>query len=408
MSPAEGMGKSVDKHFDICIIGGGAAGLVAAIAAARKHPSFSVGIIEKMEAPGKKVAAAGNGRCNLSNVKSTDWEKTAAFFSSVGLLTRIDEEGKVYPYSEDGRDVVGCLVREALKLGVEIVTRRQVTGIEHSANDKGSEFFLKAVFNKPKAYHTDGSDKDMIITAKSLLIATGGKSKPKMGTSGDGFALAKKMGHSVNRLIPVLTGVETTEDMKSLELSGVREKCVASLYKNDELIFSDQGEIQFADYGVSGIVIFDMSRFMNLDGGTKEEFSAYRIEVDFMPDISYETVVKMIEDRSGDGNLLCSWVKGPIANVIIDASSSVSDIANGLKRFTLHPKNLKGWDMAQVTRGGIPLSEIDAETGESKLVPDLYFAGEIIDEDFQCGGFNLQHAWTTGIRAGESMGGRIE
>jgi len=401
------MGNSVDKHFDICIIGGGAAGLVAGIVAARKAPSFSVGIIEKMETPGKKVAAAGNGRCNLSNVKSSEWQKTEAFFSSIGLLTRIDEEGRIYPYSEDGKDVVGCLLREAFKLGVEIITRRQVTGIEHCVNDDGeSEFLIKAVFNKPKAHHADESDRDIVISAKSVLLATGGKSKPKLGTSGDGFALARKMGHSVNRLIPVLTGVETTEDIKALELSGVREKCEVSLYKNDELVFSDQGEIQFTDYGISGIVIFDMSRFMDLDDSM--QFDAYRVEIDFMPEIGYETVMRMIEERSSDANLLCSWVKNPIANVIIDASNSVESIADGLKRFTLHPKNLKGWDMAQVTRGGIPLSEIEAATGESKMIPGLFFAGEIIDEDFQCGGFNLQHAWITGLRAGESMGGRLE
>ena len=397
------MKETLNKYFDICIIGGGAAGLVAGIMAARENPSLSVVIVEKMEEPGKKVAAAGNGRCNLSNTSSPDWERTASFFSSIGLLTRIDDEGKVYPYSEDGRDVVGCLVREVLKLGAEIMPRRQVANIDQSEGKDGvKEFKVKTVYNKPKAYQTHESDRDIIITAKTVLIATGGKSKPKMGTSGDGFAFARRMGHSINKLIPVLTSVETVEDMKELDLSGVREKCVVSLYKNDELVFSDRGEVQFTDYGISGIVVFDMSRFMNLDDDT--QFSDYRIEIDFMPETSYETIIKMIEDRSDDGNLLCSWVKNPLANVIIDNSSSVESIADGLKYFKLQPKNLRGWDMAQVTRGGIPLSEIDESTGESNIVSGLYFAGEILDEDFKCGGFNLQHAWTTGMRAGKAMG----
>ena len=425
------MEKAINKYFDICIIGGGAAGMVAGIAAARKNPSLSVVIVEKMEAVGKKVAAAGNGRCNLSNIKAPEWEKTSAFFSSCGLLTRIDSEGRVYPHSEDGRDVANCLESEAKSLGVEIMTRRQVSAVERASNKDGeTEFRVTAVFNKPKAHHSTAEDADIIITAKKLLVATGGKSKPKLGTSGDGFTIAKALGHTVNRLIPILTGVETEEDVETLGLSGIREKCAVSLYKDGDMVFSDKGEIQFADYGVSGIVVFDMTRFMDLEEGDKEGFKKYSIEVDFLPDFDDNTLAQMIKERmpaagagAGEGasagadagagastiaggcceTLLCSWVKAPIAKAILDAARTEEEILNGLKRFALHPKNLKGWDMAQVTRGGIPLGEIDEATGESKLVPNLYFAGEIVDKDFQCGGFNLQHAWTTGIRAGEAM-----
>ena len=113
--------------------------MVAGIAAARRHPSFSVGIIEKMDYPGKKVAAAGNGRCNLSNVNSPEWERTSAFFASMGLVTRVDEEGRVYPYSEDGRDVVACLIHEAERLGIEIITRRQVSNIERVFDAEAGE-----------------------------------------------------------------------------------------------------------------------------------------------------------------------------------------------------------------------------------------------------------------------------
>ena len=427
------MEKTINKYFDICIIGGGAAGMVAGIAAARKNPSLSVVIIEKMETPGKKVAAAGNGRCNLSNVKSPEWEKTSAFFSSLGLLTRVDSDGRVYPHSEDGRDVANCLIAEAESLGIEILTRRQVSEIEKVDDAEGDAAFrITAVFNKPKAHHASAEDADIIIAAKKVLIAAGGKSKPKLGTSGDGFALAKSLGHSVNRLIPILTGVETEENIKSLGLSGIREKCAVSLYKDGNMVFSDKGELQFADYGISGIVVFDMSRFMDLEEGDATGFARYNVMVDFLPDFDDNTLAQMIKERmpeagvgaiagadaiagAGEGaiagavarrnreGLLCSWVKEPIAKAILETARTEDEILRGIKSFTLHPKNLKGWDMAQVTRGGIPLGEINEESGESKLVRNLYFAGEILDEDFQCGGFNLQHAWTTGIKAGEAM-----
>lgn len=404
------MGKASVKHFDICIIGGGAAGLVASIKAAQQNPSFSVAIIEKMEEPGKKVAASGNGRCNLSNIKSPDWEKTSAFFSSLGLITRVDNDGRVYPYSEDGRDVVSCLVYEAKRLGVEIITRRAVTEIEK----KESEFILKAVFNKPKAHHSSEEDQDLYISSKLVLLTTGGKSKPKLGTSGDGFLLAKKLGHSINKLIPVLTGVETKEDIKEMGISGMREKCSVSLLKGEKLLFNDSGEIQFTDYGISGIVVFDMTRFMDMD--SDKGFDEYIVSVDFLPDIKEETLREMVLERIGRSpvsdndysQVICSWVKAPIAKAISKRSKSEEDLIKELKAFRLSPKNLKGWDMAQVTRGGVPLIEVDIETCESKLVNGLFFAGEILDNDFQCGGFNLQHAWSTGIKAGESMGGRLD
>ena len=417
------MEKSINKYFDICIIGGGAAGMVAGIAAARKNPSLSVVIVEKMESTGKKVAAAGNGRCNLSNVKSPDWEKTSAFFSSLGLITRIDEEGRVYPHSEDGRDVAACLFNEAESLRIKIITRQQVSKIdrtedapkeahdsERNAEDcPECDFTITASFNKPKAHHAGPEDADITISAKKVLIATGGKSKPKLGTSGEGFTLAKSLGHSIRRLRPVLTGVETEEDIKALGLSGIREKCAVSLYKNENMVFSDRGEIQFADYGISGIIVFDMTRFMDLEDGDKDGFKSYHIEIDFLPDFDEHTIRQMLEERISATkkkaarkigsterveilpdkvNMLCSWVKAPIAKVILENSNTEDEIINSLKNFDLHPTNLKGWDMAQVTRGGIPLGEIDEATGESKLVKGLYFAGEIIDEDFQCGGYS--------------------
>lgn len=380
---------------EICIIGGGASGLVAAIKAKDEAPDASIIVLEKLGEPGKKVAAAGNGRCNLSNINCSGWNRTSDFFSSIGVITRVESEGRIYPYSEDGRDVVRALVRACEKRGVRILTRRQVTaisreimtsaGLEKDAGAK-SVFCIKAEFNKPKAYRPGPEDGPIIVKAEKVLIASGGKSKPKLGTSGDGYGFAKALGHSISPLIPVLTGVETVEDIKDMGLSGVRQKVRLSLLNSEGAeIFQEDGEIQFTDYGISGICVFDMSRFL-----TEKDLSGYRINVDFAPDFS-EEYLSTLEKES-----LSSMVKAPLAKVISECKD--------LKTFPLIPKKLMGWDMAQVTRGGVPLSEVNEETGESILVTGLYFSGEMLDRDFRCGGYNLEHAWETGIRAGIAMG----
>ncbi len=390
---------------DICIIGGGASGLASAIKAADAESSATIAVLEKLPDVGHKVAAAGNGRCNLSNIESPEWPKTSAFFSSLGLFTRIDQEGRVYPYSEDGRDVVSILKRACLDRGVELLTRREVTSVSLNDSDTSSEgykFSILTTFNKPKAYWAkeeaikDGllrgiqEDDDITFFAKKVLISTGGKSKPKLGTTGDGYRFAKALGHSVTPLIPVLTGVETEEDFT--DIAGIRQKAKVSLRHQSDIIFSENGEIQFTDYGVSGICIFNLTRF--IEG---RDFSKYEIEIDFIPDFKEEMLKTLMEEKAD----ICSLVKAPLAKRI---KSNPDALIENLKAYKIHPKSFRGWDMAQVTRGGVPLSEINKKTGESLIVPGLYLAGEVLDQDFMCGGFNLQNAWTTGIRAGIAMG----
>ena len=369
--------------YDVCIVGAGASGLVSAIKIKDLAPEITVALIEKNQAPGRKVAAAGNGRCNLSNLECTDWKRTSAFFSSIGLITRVSSEGRIYPYSEDGRDVVRCLVNACRERGVEILTRRNVVSVTRGTHG----FIVSTEFNKPKAYRLTEDDAPYDIGCKAVLVATGGKSKPELGSTGDGYRFAKALGHSIETLIPVLTGVETSEDIKALGLSGIRQKGRVSLYKSEELIFQDEGEVQFTDYGLSGIVILDLSRF--LEG---KDLSDYTISIDFAPEIAEGSIVSPF-----------SIVKEPIARVILDKSVMSEAPAMQIKDFRLSPVGLRGWDMAQVTRGGVPLDEVDSATCGSLFVPGLYFSGEVLDVDYQCGGFNLQNAWTTGLLAGEGI-----
>ena len=390
--------------------------MVAAIKAAETNPEASIVVLEKLGKPGHKVAASGNGRCNLSNTESPEWEKTSAFFSSIGLLTRIESQGRVYPYSEDGRDVVALLEKACQKRGVEILTRREVVSISPN-KDHSPGFIINTEFNKPKAYRSGEvtidqgilkgfiEDEPIRFFSKTLLIATGGKSKPKMGTTGDGYRFAKDLGHSIMPLIPVLTGVETVEDLSPL--AGIRQKIRLTLNLAEEKeiqIFREDGEIQFADYGISGICVFDMTRFIH-----GRDYSKYKVEIDFVPEYSKDELKVLLENRDN----ICSIVKGPLAKMLLDdlsceemdgTNERAEILADRLKAFELNVKSFRGWDMAQVTRGGVPLSEIEEETGESLLVPGLYFSGEVLDVDFRCGGFNLQNAWSTGLRAGKSMG----
>lgn len=371
------------KVYDICIIGAGASGLAAAVAASSSG-GRSVIILEKTDRPGHKIAVSGAGRCNLSNIRCEDKDSVLRFFSSIGLMTMTDREGRIYPHSEDARDVAECLTCAAVRQGVRIETFCEVTGA--SASTGG---FLIVIKNKPP------------VAARRLLIAAGGKSAPKTGSTGDSYKLARSFGHTVNRLVPVLTGVETTENMIKLGLPGVRQKCLVTLTEKGAEKFKERGEVQFTDYGLSGICVFNMTRYMDIsDFGTG--LSEYRVILDFLPDTAEENVRNIYQNNltlfQDSAAALCSIVKRPLAAVI----AGRSDPAAELKHMIFRPVGLKGWGFAQVTRGGVSLSETDAEGG-SRIVPGLYFAGEALDFDGPCGGYNLNHAWRTGMAAGRAM-----
>ena len=402
--------------YDICVIGGGASGLAAAVTAGGSGKRVLV--IEKKNRCAAKVAASGNGRCNLSNLKCEDWSKTSAFFSSIGLVMRSDPEGRIYPYSEDGRDVADCLIRAARAGGAEIVTDAEVLSVSAHA---GGGFRIETKRGE--------------FESSKVLIASGGKAAPKFGTTGDGFRIARSLGHTVSRLSPVLTAVETEDTVRSL--AGVRAKCEAKLFENGTMKFSERGEVQFTDYGLSGICIFDMSRFMDIPGGMTIEdgFGSYEIELDLAPAFPESELARAIAQNTGiaDGPaLMNSIIKKPLAEYVFaracsapegDAGGTYSDtevdtnsdsdvyagvdipgrLAAELKGLAFRPKKLRGWDHAEVTRGGVPQEEVDDETMESKIVPGLYFAGEVLDYDGPTGGYNLQHAWITGIKAGRAM-----
>ena len=381
--------------LNICIIGGGASGLAAAITAGREDPGKSILIIEKKDNVGKKLAATGNGKCNLTNTNCENMDEILEFFDSVGIFTRADEEGRVYPYCSQARDVVYALEKAAGSAGVDTVTDTTVEKIEKTADS----FVIKT--NKGT------------FESEKLLIATGGKSAPQFGTSGDGYTFAKQFGHTVNRLAPVLTGIEVREDLKSVK--GVRVKALVKLMKDGQPVEEEYGEVQFNEDGISGICVMNLSRFIKLEEGESfaEGISRYSVEMDFVPEVDAADLEEMLQRRMAAGventdDLILSIVPDKLRKSIMKDYSELSEVrlcklTDELKSWKLSVKGTKGWKVAQCTAGGVALDEINPQTMESTLIKGLYFAGEVTDYDGPCGGFNLQYAWETGIKAGKAM-----
>ena len=415
-------------YCDICIIGAGASGLAAAVTAAEQS-SEQIIILEGKRLPGRKIAASGNGRCNLTNVNAEGYEQVKDFFQHLGLFIRQEEEGRCYPASGNSGDVLKALTRQIDCLGVKLYTDYRVETIE-----KKDMFLVSGmVCEKGK------KNRKFTVKARKLLIAAGGKSMAELGTSGDGANFARKMGHSVTALVPVLTAVETVEKPQQQGYRGVRAKGRVYLDYRGETIFSEQGEVQFTEDGISGICVFNLSRYMMIPKGKnfRNGFEDYQIRIDLLPDVDEKTAssavamatsafverMQRMEKESfniedGVVQILLSFVREGLAreigrrtveelckeNVPLCQAQSVAQVAlQKMKCFYMNPSGARGWNFAQVTKGGVPFEEVSIRTMESKLVPNLYFAGEVMDFDGPCGGYNLQNAWLTGIRCGKAM-----
>lgn len=377
--------------LDICIIGAGASGLAAVIIAAQENPELSIMILEKKDVPGKKLSATGNGKCNLTNTKCANIAETLLFFDTIGIYTRVDEEGRVYPYCSQAKDVVYALTKAAEVAGVKISTNCTLEKIEKK------EDFFKLQTNKGT------------FEAHKVLIATGGKSAPQFGTSGDGYSFARSFGHTVQRLSPVLTGIETVEDLQ--EIKGVRIKALVRLLKDGKELENELGEVQFNADGISGICVMNLTRFIKLeeDESFKEGIQRYSIELDFIPEMDQIQLENFLKRRGslGEKDLLLSILPEQLRYYIAKQhnlqNGGLCKLAKTLKNYHFSIKGTKGWKQAQCTSGGVILEEINMDTMESLKIKDLYFSGEVIDFDGPCGGYNLQNAWETGIKAGRAM-----
>lgn len=401
------------KSYDLIVVGGCSAGIVAAINAKRLNPALKIAVLEKLPRIGKKLLATGNGKCNLTNetalchdyvgkefaafaLEKYNPQTVKEFFASLGLLCYSDSCGRVYPESNTAASVVDALRFELERLKIDVYCDTQITDIK-----KKNGFLLNGEFQ-----------------CKKLIIAAGGKSSPTQGSDGGGYALAKMLGHGITKLYPALVPLcaspEITKPMK-----GVRVRNVALTLKGDKKIAQTSGEILFTDYGISGIAAMELAAQAQkyIDNVKHNPFT----RIDFMPQMSFDELFEYLKNLNKIkgfcqiDNLLTGFLPKAVGIAICKAAKlykadkmigelSERDLratAEKIKNFPLEITGTKGFANAQVTSGGVKSSEIDTKTMQSRICKDLYFAGEIIDVDGGCGGFNLQWAWASGMLAGE-------
>lgn len=398
--------------MDIAVIGGGASGLIAAIAAARQ--GVNVTVIERLPRLAKKILATGNGRCNISNMNaspenyhgknpgfiksaiSTFWvEETIEFFEELGVLMKEEEDGKLYPYSMQASSISDVLRTEMSSLGI-----KTICGFEASDIKK-----LKDVF-KIVSY------KGEIIFADKVILAAGGKASPDLGSNGSGYRLAERFGHKVSKLFPALVQIKTSNPAAK-SLQGLKVNGKAGFYEYGQFIKEAYGEILFTDYGFSGPPVFELSRLASVS-------KCGEIKIDLMPEYSKTEVYEMLCERRALDKPIEEFFTGMLAKklgqILLKSAGaaplsrraeSLTDreletAADLIKGWAFEVSGTMSWNNAQVTAGGIEVSGVNPITFESKFLEGLYFAGEILDIDGDCGGYNLQWAWSSGYIAGIS------
>ena len=391
----------------ICVIGGGPSGMAAAISIAANRPDIPVMILEKNSQLGKKLRATGNGRCNISNSSILGVEDIIDFLNTLGIFIREEENGRLYPFSGRADDVVGLLIEGLIALGVEIIT----------------DFTVKKVEAEGRGFLVVGSRKGVIqeLKCSKLVLAMGGKASPQFGTIGEGYNVARSLGLTVTKTFPGLTWIEVPKGQNDIQ--GVRAKGKAKLYRKGQLIAEEEGEIQFTKVGLSGICIFNLSSQVVLS--EEVSFNDYKISLDLMTAYSIKDIQRILEERSyitgiTIGNILRSIIPSPLEKEVLDRlgisledikkpATSLSEpvrklMAHELKDLSYPIKGIGGWKDAQITIGGVSLSEVNPNTWESNKVPGLYIVGELLDKQGPCGGYNLHNAWKTGIEAGKALG----
>ena len=385
-------------NFTTAIIGGGAAGLMLACSLSQKQGKIA--LFERGERVGRKLSATGNGQGNITNVhaESTAYFSSTAigatraqeiikcyphqslinFFEDMGLLLMADERGRVYPCSRQASALTDALRFYIEQKGVQTYTNTQVLALE-----KHDNYFI---------LHCNGQT----FTAENVVLCTGGKAAKNFGTDGSAYALAQAFGHTVTNLYPSLVQLKTsTEHIKTLK--GIRVNAAALTARvNGKPLASVTGDVIFTDYGISGDAVFRLSAF--LSDKTAEDVT---VDIDFLPHVSKEKLLQAMQEKRAvfpalaENELLFGLVNNQIGRAIMRrAGGDLQKAVTLLKAFPLTVTGTLGFDYAQVTKGGVPIEETD-EHLQSRFTKGLYFAGEILDVDGECGGFNLQWAYSS-------------
>jgi len=404
----------------IVIVGGGAAGLAAAVFCARRVGGEHVLLLEKQPRVGKKLLATGNGTCNLSNTTAavscyhgnnpafvssalsrftpTD---TVSFFESLGVKTEVRENGRIYPLCAQAAAVLDCLREEADALGVETRTDTAVKALRP----------IKGGVNVLTETET--------LCASAVLVAAGGMASASLGGSTDGYDLLTAIGHRKTPLFPAIVQIRTEKEaIKAVK--GIRTEAVLTLKRNGRTEAVSEGEILFADYGVSGPAAMQIGR--TAADWERRRQGEMTLSLDLLPTLSYAEVLEDLKRRAARPKrtretMLTGLVQKRLGQTLIkaaglaplsDSTQTLSEnelkrLASLLKQWTLSVSGSAGMNAAQVTAGGIDTADVDPETMQSCLVPHVYMAGEVLDIDGECGGFNLQWAWSSAFAAAQAM-----
>ncbi|MCM1179568.1 MAG: NAD(P)/FAD-dependent oxidoreductase [Clostridium sp.] len=412
----------------VIVAGGGAAGMMAAVFAARNGKE--VILIEKNEKLGKKLFITGKGRCNFTNACDTEDlfanvvtnpkflysafysfsnQMVMDFFEEIGLPYKVERGNRVFPASDHSSDVIKVLERELKRQKVEIFLNTKVESLIIEKN------ICKGV-RLAGGGRKEGENAPDRLYADSVIIATGGISYPRTGACGAGYDFAKKAGHAVTDRQPSLVPIELQDDCCQ-ELMGISLKNVsASIYADGKKVYSEFGEMLFTHFGISGPIILKASAYIH-----KYLAKPLTLAIDLKPALDGKQLdERILKDfrlfqnkqlkNSLDKLLLQALIPVVIEKSGLDGEKKINALTKEerirlgetIKNLSFTVKGLRGWDEAIITKGGVNVKEIDPGTMESKLTGGLYFAGEVLDVDALTGGFNLQIAWSTGYLAGSS------
>ncbi|WP_343248911.1 NAD(P)/FAD-dependent oxidoreductase [Diplocloster hominis] len=401
----------------VVIVGAGASGLMAGIAAARS--GAQVTILEHTSQIGKKIRLTGNGRCNLTNISQSPdnyrgthpefaWEAfkrfsvpdTIRFFGELGIYTK-NRNGYLYPHSDQAADVAEVLRAENEHQHVKISCNSAIRSI---SADK--HFMIET--------------ESWTYPADALILCTGSKAAPKTGSDGSGYQLAEQLGHRIVKPLPALVQLKAA-GKEFQKLAGIRAEAMVTLRVGGNPVQSDQGEVQLTGYGISGIPVFQVSRFA---AEALEQQKKVQVWLDFFPAFTADNLLTLFQQRIRHisykrlGQFFTGMLPGKLPEVVLhkaglEASLPVSQLAPEevmklvllLKAYPVDITGTNSFDQAQTCAGGVDTEEVDPATMESRIVPGLYLAGELLDIDGACGGYNLQWAWTSGYIAGTSAAG---
>jgi predicted Rossmann fold flavoprotein len=426
----------MDKQFDVIIIGGGAAGIMAAISTKRQHPEYSVAILDRTFALGRKILVCGAGRCNVTNINLNSdsakryygaeqgfirdvlsqfgFQNIVDFFADLGVELYVERKtsiGKLFPVTDQAKTITAVLEDELNRLGVEVFLNTEVAKV--SKSDAGFKISAHPVSLETKAPTAEF----LIFNSKFLILSAGGKTYPALGSNGSGYGLAEQLGHQIITPVPSALPLEGKNQLSHL-LQGLKLEIEATSLIDGNMVKSSVDDVMFTQYGLSGPAILNISREISI-ALNREQGHQAQVILNFFPGKSIVEVEKLLQAR---------WQKRPtqtierslyglfpnkvaaalvqISDIPPTAQSSeltatqISTLINHLTTYMVVITATRGWNEAEFTAGGIATTEINSHTLESKLVKNLYACGEILNVDGDVGGFNLSWAWSSGHLVG--------